>query len=648
MGENHETRRYVCIGDLILDTDTRELRRNDTVLELTGLSYQLLVLLAERAPAVVSQDEIAERIWSGRVVSPETVTQRIKLLRQALGDDAQNPQYIALVRGHGYRMLPEVKPVDRLGTGTAPEPAQATVSRRRPALLALGLVVVAATALAYLPKLVSIDQSAEPGYTDRIPLEKSIAVLPFADMSPGGGAAYVGDGIADEVLHRLSQSGDLLVIARTSSFALRDPSLEIPAIAERLGVRYVVQGSVREADGDLRVTAQLVDARQNTQVWSRAYEATLGDVLRVQQDIAASIGNTLELQLTDRNAVSADIDPEAYRYYLRGQFFWNRRAAGDVERAESSYRQALEVDPRLAAAWVGLAAVAMAGFYDEGRGSLAESLRAQRHALERALSLDPNLAEAHARMCSLLWSLGQPEAGRQYMRRARELAPNSPLVLVLEAGYRIWTGDLEASIELSRRAVAVNPLAASYHYNLGHMLIVAGRAEEGIAELNQFIALNPAGNPAFLIALAHLHQERYEAATSLVEEFADPADRHAVEAIALRELGQEAASASALRQLASLETPRSILQVAHVEAWFGDTEAPFRAFGELKRLTRQRPETIPEAEDAMMSLLQLRFAPYLRGTHDNRRWQESARSLQAQWLESVDDDSLPRASSDAS
>jgi len=509
-------------------------------------------------------------------------------------------------------------------------------------------VVVAATALAYLPKLVSIDQSAEPGYTDRIPLEKSIAVLPFADMSPGGGAAYVGDGIADEVLHRLSQSGDLLVIARTSSFALRDPSLEIPAIAERLGVRYVVQGSVREADGDLRVTAQLVDARQNTQVWSRAYEATLGDVLRVQQDIAASIGNTLELQLTDRNAVSADIDPEAYRYYLRGQFFWNRRAAGDVERAESSYRQALEVDPRLAAAWVGLAAVAMAGFYDEGRGSLAESLRAQRHALERALSLDPNLAEAHARMCSLLWSLGQPEAGRQYMRRARELAPNSPLVLVLEAGYRIWTGDLEASIELSRRAVAVNPLAASYHYNLGHMLIVAGRAEEGIAELNQFIALNPAGNPAFLIALAHLHQERYEAATSLVEEFADPADRHAVEAIALRELGQEAASASALRQLASLETPRSILQVAHVEAWFGDTEAPFRAFGELKRLTRQRPETIPEAEDAMMSLLQLRFAPYLRGTHDNRRWQESARSLQAQWLESVDDDSLPRASSDAS
>ncbi|WP_405234914.1 winged helix-turn-helix domain-containing protein [Lentisalinibacter orientalis] len=648
MGENDQPRRYLCIGDLTLDTDTRELRRGDTVLELPGLSYRLLLLLAERAPAVVSQDEITERIWSGRVVSPETVTQRIKLLRQSLGDDARNPQYIALVRGHGYRLLPEVEPVDRLGTGATPEPGQDSAGRRRPALLALGLVAVAATALAYLPKLVSIDQSAEPDYTELIPLEKSIAVLPFEDMSAGSSLDYVGDGIADEVLHRLNQSEDLLVIARTSSFALRNTSLEIPAIAARLGVRYVLQGSVREADGELRVTAQLVDARQNTQVWSRAYEATLGDVLRVQQDIAASIGDTLELQLTDRNAVSADTDPEAYRHYLRGQFFWNRRAAGDVDRAEASYRKALDIDSRLAAAWVGLAAVAMAGFYDEGRGSLAEAVRAQRHALDRALALDPNLAEAHARLCSLLWSLGEPEAGRRHMQRARALAPNSPLVLTLEAGYRIWTGDFEESIELSRRAIAVNPLAASYHYNLGHVLILAGRAEEGIAELNQATALNPAMKPTFLIALARLHQGRYEAAASLVEEFADPSDRYAIEAIALRELGQEAASASALQRLASLETPRSILQVAHVEAWFGDAEAPFRALEELKRLTRQRPETIPQADDAMMTLLQLRFAPYLREAHDNQRWQETIRSLAAQWRDSLDEYAPPRPKPDAS
>ncbi|HZX25228.1 MAG TPA: winged helix-turn-helix domain-containing protein [Woeseiaceae bacterium] len=648
MGENDETRRYRRIGDLILDTDTRELRRGDTVLELTGLSYQLLLLLAERAPAVVSHDEIAERVWSGRIVSPETVTQRIKLLRQTLGDDARKPQYIALVRGHGYRLLPKVEPVDSLRAASTPEPGRQTARRRRPVLLALGLVAVAATALAYLPKLVFNDESAEPGYADRIPLEKSIAVLPFEDMSAEGNAAYVGDGIADEVLHRLNQSEDLLVIARTSSFALRDISLEIPAIAARLGVRYILQGSVREANGEIRVTAQLVDARQNTQIWSRAYEATVNDVLRVQQDIAASIGDTLELQLTGRDTVSADTDPEAYRHYLRGQFFWNRRAAGDVERAETSYRQALDIDPRLAAAWVGLAAVAMAGFYDEGRGSLAESLRTQRHALERALSLDPNLAEAHARMCSLLWSLGELEAGRRHMQRARELAPNSPLVLVFEAGYRIWAGDFEESIELSRRAIAVNPLAASYHYNLGATLILAGRAEEGLAELQQASALNPAMNPASLIALAYLHQGRYEAAADLVEEFAYPADRYAVEAIALQELGRDAASAIALQQLESLGSARSILQLAHVEAWFGDAEAPFRALAALKRLTSQKPETIPEAEDAMMTLLSLRFAPYIRGAPGNERWQETVRHLSAQWRGSPDESSRPRASSDAS
>jgi len=251
-------------------------------------------------------------------------------------------------------------------------------------------------------------------------------------------------------------------------------------------------------------------------------------------------------------------------------------------------------------------------------------------------------------MCSLLWSLGQLEAGRRHMRRAYELAPNSPLILVIEAGYRIWMGDLEESIELSRRAIAVNPLAASYHYNLGHLLLYAGRPEEGLAELNQATALNPSMNPAYLIALAALQQGRHGAAMDLVDEFAYPADRYAVEAIALRELGRDAASSAALRQLELLESPRSILQIAQVKAWFGDAEAPFHALDELKRLTGQRPETIPEAEDAMMSLLQLRFAPYLRGTHDNQRWQESARSLAAQWRGPLDDNPAPRANSDAS
>ncbi|WP_405231254.1 winged helix-turn-helix domain-containing tetratricopeptide repeat protein [Lentisalinibacter salinarum] len=646
MGETEHSRKCYRIGDLTLDTGTHELTRGDEHIELPPLSYRLLMLLVDRAPAVVMQDEIAERIWAGRVVSPETITQRVKLLRQALGDDARHPRYIALIRGQGYRLLPDVQAVEN--TAGTPHGGPRASSRRRSAILVLGLAVVAVTALAYLPGLLTTGGPDGPGHAERIPMEKSVAVLPFEDMSADGDATYLGDGIADEVLHRLNQSGDLLVIARTSSFALRDAGLDIPAIAARLGVRYVLQGSVRQAGGTVRVTAQLVDVRQNTQIWSEAYERTLEDVLSVQQDIATAIGDVLELHLGGPDPQSGEYDPAAYRHYLRGQFFWNRRGAGDVARAETSYRQALDIDPTLAPAWVGMAAVAMAGFYDEGRGSLAATRQAQRQALERALALDPNLAEAHARMCQLLWSVGEYAAGRRHMQRARELAPNSPLILVLDAGYRMWTGDLDGSIALSRRAIAVNPLASSYHYNLGLTLILAGRADEGLTELNQAIALNPALNPAFLIALARLHQGRYEEARSLVDEFAYPADRHAVDAIALRELGQEAAAANAMQELESLESARAILQTAHVKAWFGDTEAPFRALEELKRLTRQRPETIPEADDVLMTLVKLRFAPYLRGAHSTERWQESIESVAAQWHDAVDDAASPGASPDAS
>lgn len=646
MGENEHSRQCYRIGDLNLDAATRELTRGNERIELPPLSYRLLVLLLDRAPAVVTQDEIAERIWAGRVVSPETITQRVKLLRQALGDDARDPRYIALVRGQGYRLLPDVRAVEN--TAGARHGGSHGSSRRRPAILVLGLVVAAVTALFYLPGLLTTGEPDRQSHTERIPMEKSVAVLPFEDMSADGDATYLGDGIADEVLHRLNQSEDLLIIARTSSFALRDAGLDIPAIAGRLGVRYVLQGSVRQAGATVRVTAQLVDVRQNTQIWSEAYERTLEDVLSVQQDIATAIGDVLEVHLGGSAPQSGEYDPAAYRHYLRGQFFWNRRGEGDVARAETSYRQALDIDPTLAPAWVGMAAVAMAGFYDEGWGSLAATQEAQRQALERALTLDPNLAEAHARMCQLLWSTGEYAAGRRHMQRARELAPNSPLILVLDAGYRIWTGELEESIKLSRRAIAINPLASSYHYDLGLTLIFAGRAEEGLTELDQAIALNPAMNPASLIALARLHQGRYEEARTLVDEFAYPADRYAVDAIALRELGQEAAAARAMKELESLESARSILQTAHVKSWFGDTEAPFRALEELKRLTHRRPETIPEAEDAAMTLLRLRFAPYLRGAHSTRRWQESIRSLSAQWRNSMDDSATPHASPDAS
>ncbi len=608
MGENDETRRYLRIGDLTLDTDTRELRRGDTVLDMTGLSYQLLLLLAERAPAVVSHEEIAERVWSGRVVSPETVTQRIKLLRQTLGDDARDPRYIALVRGHGYRLLANVEPVDGAGTADTPASEQRRVRRPWSVMLALGVVAATVTAVAYIPQLRSTDQSPEPEAADRIPLEKSIAVLPFEDMSAGSELAYLGDGIADEVMHRLGQSDELHVVARTSSFALRDEGLDITAIAARLGVHYVLQGSLRKSGDTLRVTAQLVDARRNAQLWSEAYERAADDALGVQRDIAAALGELLEVELgtSDR----PDPPPAAYERLLQGRFYYNRRAEGDMKRAEAAYLEALDIAPDLASAWTGLAAVYNIQIWAQAELDKRTGLRKQRAALERALALDPDLASAHARLARVYRIEGESETAEYHYRRAWELGSNDPMVLVLRAGWTGFQGRLEQAIELQRRAISLDPLAASYHHNLGFQLLTAGRPEAAEAAFEQAISLSGRAREqyAYQFAVARILRSEYEKAVTLVPQMESAADRIAVRAMAAHGLGRTGDADQLTAELASLRGPHAVLRLAEVRAFRGDPGSVFDALDQLESMIAGQDNAVPEVD---RSLWELHASPFI-------------------------------------
>lgn len=289
------------IGDLLVDSRTRSVSRNGSPIELPPLSFEFLLVLIEAAPASVSIDDLMDGVWKGVVVSPATVAKRAELLRHALGDDSAKPEFVALVRGHGYRLLK---------VPTAP-----TQARSRTFLfVGLGLVVLAVVAGSWFWSESQIPRSDD--------LQKSIAVLPFTDLSEKGDKEWFSSGLAEEILNALVRIPDLQVAARTSSFRFRDSKLSVQQIGEELGVAHVLEGSVRSSPGRVRVTAQLIRAEDGFHLWSENYDRQTDDIIGIQEDMATKIA--LALQTSMSSEALADMarvgtqSVAAYLEYLKG------------------------------------------------------------------------------------------------------------------------------------------------------------------------------------------------------------------------------------------------------------------------------------------------------------------------------------------
>ena len=267
--------------------------------------------------------------------------------------------------------------------------------------------------------------NASPGSsgTAGTPPTRSIAVLPFVDMSPEGDQAYLSDGIAEELLNLLAQISDLQVAARTSSFSFKGKDAQIADVARELRVAHILEGSVRKAGNRVRITAQLIKADDGYHLWSETFDRTLDDVFAIQDEISAAVVSALKIKLLGVVPKSVEVNPEAYALYLQGLYFRERRTQKDWENSVLAYQQALDIDPDYAAAWAGLSMVLGAqagqGYIDLREGSLQA-----RSAAQKALALDPNLAEAYAAMGLIQlnydWDWDSAEASFQ---RAMDLAP---------------------------------------------------------------------------------------------------------------------------------------------------------------------------------------------------------------------------------
>jgi TolB-like protein/Flp pilus assembly protein TadD len=473
-------------------------------------------------------------VWTGLVITPETISQRVKLVRDALGDDPHAPRYIAGVRGRGYRMVATVRPLaDRRRSSPAEGPGapiEADGAAARPpvlgwlgGILAVGLLLAAPWAIS---RYLRGPHPAEPlaGAPGSVVVQppRTIAVLPLIDMSPAGGNAYLGDGLAQELSARLARIRGLRVAARTSAFVFKDRRADVHTIAQTLGVRHILEGSVRREGDHLRVTAQLIDASSGYNVWSQTYDRTWQDLLAIEDDLARSIIGTLQLVLSSELAQRVAQPPTthlaAFDLYLAGLAKLHGPAGvTQLEEADESFHQALAQDPKFALAYAGLCQRYTMG-YDQTRDA---ALVAQAEAAcGQALKLDDSLREVSAALGHLYLVSGRNLQAQAIFHKAIRGDPgNADGYVGLGEAYDGQQRTAEAEHSY-RQAIDVEPTYWAAQTALGNFLFRHGRSGAAAATYRRVTELIPASPLAFnnLGAALEMNGDFQGAASSVARE----------------------------------------------------------------------------------------------------------------------------------
>lgn len=455
-------------------------------------AMDLLCLLAAHAGEVVERDDIVSVVWGRTAISDEPLTSTVGELRRLLGEQAGEGRYIETLPKRGYRLLAEVTllapsvasespadapPVPTPGTGRlAPE---IHLGVRGLLFIFASLAVVAWIVL----RLGAPDPAPVP--------ERSIAVLPFDDLSPERDQAYFADGLADELIALLTGLPELHVAARNSAFSFRGSSENVGLIAEQLKVAHLLTGSVRRYGRQLRVTAQLVDARAGYQLWSGTFERTLDDVFAIQDEIAGEVSRHLQLRLVGGAPKPRSTDVGAYTLYLQARHLGQQHTKESMERAVELFREALAIDASYVPAWSELATVYfnLAGYALLPR---EEGYALGREAALTALRIEPDYGPAHDRLGWIaLHEANDLPAATQHYRRALELDPDNVSILGNAAVLAVALGRLEEAIALLEEVVNRDPVSAISHANLANAYLLARRHAEAERSMRDALTLSP-------------------------------------------------------------------------------------------------------------------------------------------------------------
>jgi TolB-like protein/Tfp pilus assembly protein PilF len=394
---------------------------------------------------------------------------------------------IALVIAWAFELTPEgIKRTEDLDLSAADR------SKKHTWVYVVVIGAAISAALFFLGRYTAGNKAASPNEIS----SKSIALLPFDNLSRDPDNAFFAEGVQDEILTRLARVADLKVIARTSTQRFKSAPVDLRDVAKQLGVMNILEGSVQKSNDQVRVNVQLVNAMTNAHLWAEIYDRKLNDIFVVQSDIAKKVADTLQAKLTGAEkqmmAVAPTTDMAAYELYQRGRSFWAERSGDNIPKAIAFYEQAIARDPNYALAYAGLADANILLPYYTGAPQL-DYFRKANEAARKALELDPNLAEAHSALAKVLHfaEIDLPGSVREF-QRAIELKPNYATAHHwLGSGPMIGLGRFDEALAHSRRAVELDPLSAIMNADLGVTLYLSRRYDEALVALRKAVELNP-------------------------------------------------------------------------------------------------------------------------------------------------------------
>jgi TolB-like protein/DNA-binding winged helix-turn-helix (wHTH) protein/Flp pilus assembly protein TadD len=595
--------------DFELDLRPRRLRRGSHVLKLERIPLEILILLLEYRGEIVSREKIVARVWGNDVFldTDNSIRGAIRKVRQALKDDPETPRFIQTVTGRGYRFIaPIISPDEEhttepakpeasvVPTGTqslfsepdkwpqggslglmdqeqeqkagqvpGTEIARGGIHRHARTRLFVGLASLAVVSILSLLAFWGWRGSRVPAVLQR---KTVLAVLPFDNLSRDPDQEFFSVGLTEEMIAQVGKLNRdrLKVVARSSVAKYKGSTLAAREIGKELNADYLVQGSVRRSSDRVRITVQLIQARDQTDVWTESYDRELKDVLAVQDSVVRSIASEIHIALTEeqekRLAAPRQISPKAFEAYLKGRYYWNKRTGESMQKAEQYFEQAIDNDPTYAAAYSGLADC-NSGLTWHGFKSPAEALPKAYAAARKALEIDPESAEAHA-------SLGLAMSHRWD-----------------------WTG---AEAEF-RRALQLDPQYANAHHWYGDYLSIRGRHGEALAEAKHALELDPLNLMiSTWVGLRYYMARDYSRAIdqnrNSVELDPNFAAAHLLLGEDYREAGLHSEAVNELKKAANLsgDSPLYTAQVAVALAVEGRSGDALRIAHELEMISRKR------------------------------------------------------------
>lgn len=595
----------IRFGIFEVDLQAGELRRQGFKVKLQDQPFQILVMLLELPGEVVAREDLQKRLWPADtfVDFDRGLNRAINRLRDALGDGTDSPRFIETLPRRGYRFI---APVETAGPDLPIAPSEGSppgASGQKRWLLAS-----AGTLLAIL--LVSFGFNVG-GMSDRLlsrnaqPRIESIAVLPLQNLSSDPAQDYFADGMTEGLITEVAKIGALRVISRTSIMQYKGAHKPLPVIARELGVDAIVEGTVMYSGQKVRITAQLIRARDEGHLWSEKYERDLGDVLKLQGEVAQAIAGQIQVKLTPqehrRLARARPVNPQAYVAYLEGTFFRNKWTEEGLDKSIKLFTKAIEFDSTYAQSYAGLAHSYCALGILGSRPSREVYPNAKVAAM-KALELDETVAEAHSSLADAIkgydWDWAAAEA--EY-RRALELDPSDALGHAWYADYLSKMGRHAEAIGEARRARELDPISPDRNSFLGLILYRARRYDEALEACRKAVELDPyypVGHWFIALAYEQKHQVP-EAIAELKKAVTLSGDGPPYQALLANAYALAGERDKALRMLDELKARSrqkyiSPLDIAVVYTGLGDRNAAFQWLEKAYRERTMRIQELPQ------------------------------------------------------